>query len=50
MTHDRNTTLLDAALRAAASWYVHPLRPGGKAPALHGEDRCPAPAPACPVT
>ncbi|MEU1490358.1 bifunctional DNA primase/polymerase [Streptomyces sp. NPDC005775] len=41
MTHDRTTTLLDAALRAAdRGWYVHPLRPGGKAPALHGEDRC----------
>ncbi|WEH34477.1 bifunctional DNA primase/polymerase [Streptomyces sp. AM 4-1-1] len=42
MTHDRNTPLLTAALQAAErGWYVHPLRPGGKAPALHGEDDCP---------
>ncbi len=35
--------LLDAALDAAArGWPVFPLRPGAKAPALHGEDRCPA--------
>ncbi|WP_411090051.1 bifunctional DNA primase/polymerase [Streptomyces sp. 061-3] len=41
MTHDPNTALLDAALRAAErGWYVHPLRPGGKAPALHGEEHC----------
>lgn len=36
-----STQLLTAALSAAErGWYVHPLRPGGKAPALHGEDRC----------
>ncbi|MEV0174917.1 bifunctional DNA primase/polymerase [Streptomyces sp. NPDC050803] len=35
-------TLLSAALEAAArGWYVHPLRPGGKASALHGERACP---------
>jgi hypothetical protein len=33
--------LLNAALDAAQrGWYVHPLRPGGKAPALHGEAAC----------
>ncbi|WNM29530.1 bifunctional DNA primase/polymerase [Streptomyces sp. Li-HN-5-11] len=35
-------TLLDAALNAAArGWHVHPLRPGSKASALHGEHACP---------
>ncbi|MCI3276290.1 bifunctional DNA primase/polymerase [Streptomyces cylindrosporus] len=35
-------TLLDAALTAATrGWRVHPLRPGGKASALHGERACP---------
>ncbi|WLW53247.1 bifunctional DNA primase/polymerase [Streptomyces sp. YU58] len=34
--------LLDAALEAAArGWRVHPLQPGGKASALHGERSCP---------
>ncbi|NUP43060.1 MAG: DNA primase [Streptomyces sp.] len=34
-------TLLSAALEAAArGWYVFPLRPGSKQPALHGADRC----------
>lgn len=34
--------LLAAALEAAArGWYVIPLRPGDKPPALHGETRCP---------
>ncbi|MEV0914975.1 bifunctional DNA primase/polymerase [Streptomyces sp. NPDC049967] len=42
MTHDRNTALLGAALRAAArGWHVFPLRPGDKRPALHGETSCP---------
>lgn len=42
MTHDRTTTLLNAALRAAErGWHVFPLRPGGKRPALHGETACP---------
>ncbi|MGW3761062.1 bifunctional DNA primase/polymerase [Streptomyces sp. NPDC005131] len=41
MTHERKTVLLCAALQAAdRGWYVHPLRPGGKAPALHGEEHC----------
>ncbi|MFD4142359.1 bifunctional DNA primase/polymerase [Streptomyces sp. NPDC058572] len=41
MTHDRNTTLLAAALSAAEhGWPVHPLRPNGKRPALHGENAC----------
>lgn len=34
--------LLNAALEAARhGWHVHPLRPGAKAPALHGEAACP---------
>ncbi|MGW5332455.1 bifunctional DNA primase/polymerase [Streptomyces bauhiniae] len=34
--------LLRAALDAAArGWHVFPLRPGGKRPALHGEQSCP---------
>ncbi|MEV0174994.1 bifunctional DNA primase/polymerase [Streptomyces sp. NPDC050803] len=45
MTHrtaTRRAHLLTAALTAAAhGWYVHPLRPGGKASALHGERACP---------
>lgn len=42
MTHDPKTALLSAALDAAErGWPVFPLRPGAKAPALHGEDRCP---------
>ncbi len=42
MTHHPRPALLAAALDAAArGWPVIPLRPGGKAPALHGETRCP---------
>jgi hypothetical protein len=42
MTHDPRPALLHAALDAAArGWPVHPLRPGRKYPALHGEDTCP---------
>lgn len=42
MTHDPRAVLLRAALDAAArGWHVHPLRPGSKAPALHGETACP---------
>ncbi|WP_406311004.1 bifunctional DNA primase/polymerase [Streptomyces thermoviolaceus] len=45
MTHHpaaRRARLLAAALDAAArGWHVHPLRPGGKASALHGERTCP---------
>jgi hypothetical protein len=42
MTHDPRPALLRAALDAAArGWPVHPLRPGRKCPALHGEDACP---------
>ncbi|GAA4657374.1 bifunctional DNA primase/polymerase [Streptomyces chumphonensis] len=41
MTHDRKTVLLSAALDAAErGWPVHPLRPCGKRPALHGEKAC----------
>ncbi|MCZ4125785.1 bifunctional DNA primase/polymerase [Streptomyces sp. H39-S7] len=37
-----STHLLRAALEAAArDWYVIPLRPGDKPPALHGETQCP---------
>ncbi|MEU1492118.1 bifunctional DNA primase/polymerase [Streptomyces sp. NPDC005775] len=46
MTHDRTTTLLEAALRAAErGWHVFPLRPGDKRPALHGETACPRTGP-----
>ncbi|MDT0380291.1 bifunctional DNA primase/polymerase [Streptomyces sp. DSM 42041] len=42
MTHHPPTALVSAALDAAArGWPVFPLRPGAKAPALHGEERCP---------
>uniref|UniRef100_A0AAU2VSE7 Bifunctional DNA primase/polymerase n=1 Tax=Streptomyces sp. NBC_00008 TaxID=2903610 RepID=A0AAU2VSE7_9ACTN len=42
MTHDRNTLLFAAALRAAdRGWHVFPLRSGDKRPALHGETACP---------
>ncbi|MEV5437215.1 bifunctional DNA primase/polymerase [Streptomyces sp. NPDC052682] len=42
MTHDARPALLDAALDAAGrGWRVHPLRPGGKGSALHGERACP---------
>ncbi|MFD5424472.1 bifunctional DNA primase/polymerase [Streptomyces sp. NPDC127084] len=46
MTHHPPRTLLSAALDAAArGWRVHPLRPGGKASALHGEHACPRTGP-----
>ncbi|MGW1179769.1 bifunctional DNA primase/polymerase [Streptomyces drozdowiczii] len=36
------SNLLNAALNAAErGWHVFPLRPGGKRPALHGEQACP---------
>ncbi|WP_165985026.1 bifunctional DNA primase/polymerase [Streptomyces sp. YIM 98790] len=42
MSHHRRSLLLAAALAAAArGWPVIPLRPGGKRPAGHPEDRCP---------
>ncbi|BCL23016.1 bifunctional DNA primase/polymerase [Streptomyces tuirus] len=42
MTYDARLALLSAALQAAArGWYVHPLRPGAKGSALHGERTCP---------
>ncbi|QKV94008.1 bifunctional DNA primase/polymerase [Streptomyces sp. NA02950] len=42
MTHEARSALLRAALDSAErGWHVHPLRPGGKAPALHGEESCP---------
>ncbi|MFH8467387.1 bifunctional DNA primase/polymerase [Streptomyces sp. NPDC017991] len=38
--------LLNAALSAAErGWYVFPLRPGSKRPALHGETSCPRTGP-----
>ncbi|MFF3376202.1 bifunctional DNA primase/polymerase [Streptomyces sp. NPDC002680] len=41
MTHDPRSALLLAALDAAErGWPVHPLRPGAKPPALHGEAAC----------
>lgn len=41
MTHDARPALLSAALDAAArGWPVHPLRPGAKGSALHGERAC----------
>ncbi|MFC9291467.1 bifunctional DNA primase/polymerase [Streptomyces sp. NPDC057052] len=46
MTHDARSALLRAALDAAArGWYVFPLRPGTKRPALHGETACPGTGP-----
>ncbi len=34
--------LIEAAIAyAERGWHVFPLHPGGKQPALHGEDRCP---------
>ncbi|WP_030180510.1 bifunctional DNA primase/polymerase [Streptomyces sp. NRRL S-813] len=49
MTHRtdaRREHLLAAALAAAGrGWHVHPLRPRGKAPALHGEHACPRSGP-----
>jgi hypothetical protein len=42
MTHDARSALLSAALAAAErGWHVHPLCPGHKTPALHGERACP---------
>jgi hypothetical protein len=42
MTHQARSALLAAALQAAArGWFVHPLRPGAKGSALHGERACP---------
>ncbi|WP_405549898.1 bifunctional DNA primase/polymerase [Streptomyces microflavus] len=41
-----NPGLLTAALSAAErDWYVFPLRPGDKRPALHGESACPRTGP-----
>ncbi|KUO12161.1 bifunctional DNA primase/polymerase [Streptomyces sp. DSM 15324] len=46
MTHDAQSALLRAALDAAEhGWYVFPLRPGSKRPALHGEQSCPGTGP-----
>ncbi|MFF4347593.1 bifunctional DNA primase/polymerase [Streptomyces sp. NPDC001530] len=45
-TEYRRASLLDAALSAAeCGWYVFPLRPGTKRPALHGEASCPGTGP-----
>ncbi|MFH9070247.1 bifunctional DNA primase/polymerase [Streptomyces alboflavus] len=42
MPHPGTPPLLSAALTAAVrGWPVHPLRPGAKSPALHGERTCP---------
>lgn len=42
MPHPLTAALRTAALTAAArGWPVHPLRPGAKSPALHGERTCP---------
>ncbi|WP_406303799.1 bifunctional DNA primase/polymerase [Streptomyces sp. NBC_00885] len=41
MTHQARTALLSAALDVIErGWFVIPLRPGDKPPALHGERRC----------
>jgi hypothetical protein len=41
MTHPHPSALLSAALAAAGrGWYVFPLLPGQKRPALHGEAAC----------
>ncbi|MGA5351138.1 bifunctional DNA primase/polymerase [Streptomyces thermodiastaticus] len=41
-----NGHYLDAALEAVVhGWYVFPLRPGTKRPALHGENACPGTGP-----
>ncbi|MFD5014605.1 bifunctional DNA primase/polymerase [Streptomyces chartreusis] len=41
MPHDPRSEMLRAALDAAErGWYVFPLRPGDKRPALHGEAAC----------
>lgn len=41
MTHPYPSALLSAALAAAGrGWFVFPLRPGQKRPALHGADAC----------
>ncbi|MHC0431494.1 bifunctional DNA primase/polymerase [Streptomyces sp. O3] len=46
MTPPQKSALRDAALAAAArGWHVHPLRPGGKASALHGQALCPCTGP-----
>ncbi|MHC0432009.1 bifunctional DNA primase/polymerase [Streptomyces sp. O3] len=46
MTPNPTRALLHAALNAAArGWHVHPLRPGTKRPALHGETTCPRTGP-----
>jgi len=45
-TDNARAALLDAALSAAErGWYVFPLRPGTKRPALHGEVSCPGTGP-----
>ncbi|MFE7664774.1 bifunctional DNA primase/polymerase [Streptomyces celluloflavus] len=41
MTRTRERLLAAALGAAERGWYVHPLIPGRKAPALHGEDACP---------
>jgi hypothetical protein len=42
MPQPNPAALLPSALQAAArGWRVHPLRPGGKGSALHGEGACP---------
>ncbi len=41
----RQELLATALEYARRGWHVFPLRPGGKRPALHGEDRCPRTGP-----
>ncbi|WP_329614989.1 bifunctional DNA primase/polymerase [Streptomyces brevispora] len=46
MPQHPTSPLLSAALQAAErGWYVFPLRPGDKRPALHGETACPRTGP-----
>lgn len=45
MSSDRSAVLRAALDAAGRGWHVFPLTPGGKRPALHGADHCPATGP-----